>query len=227
MNNTGILFDFNGVLVDDEDIHQLAFAASLKVYGIELTDALYFDHCLGKTDKEGFLGLKKSCKSKLGRVVLGDLIEQKQAYYRKFVGSKDIFYPGVVELVQSLVKEFKLAIVTSSSRDEVRAALNVVGLIDKFQLIVTAEDVSIGKPNPEGYLKASKRIQLHNEDVVVVEDSPSGVSAAKAAGLKCIAVLHTSSAHSLRQADVIINSVSDINCVLINNVIGRASSIHK
>ncbi len=220
----GILFDYNGVLVNDEQIHKQAFQKVLDIYGINLTDDLYDHTFLGKTDQDCFKYVAKEFKSKLGSVSIKKLLQLKTNYYKKFIRKIDILYPGVEKIIRGLRKKYKLAIVTSSSRDEVVPFLSSKRLIPAFDFILTAENITRGKPNPEGYLTALKRLRLPREKVVVIEDSPNGVQSANAANLACVAVLHSVSRKRLHTADEIIGKISDLNEKIIKSVLEKITS---
>lgn len=95
----------------------------------------------------------------------------------------------------------KLAVVTSSVRSEATSLLEGLGITPFLGATVTAEDISEGKPSPEGYLKAAEQLGVEPSKCVVIEDAPSGVMAAKKAGMECIAVATTHNADELSNAD--------------------------
>jgi len=111
--------------------------------------------------------------------------------------------PHVREAVLRAAGRSRLAIVSGAARAEVDTVLRATGL-DVFEVIVTAEDVTRGKPDPEGYLLALLRLRLQAADAVAIEDSPPGIEAANAAGVRCVAVLGTVPRERLGQADEIV-----------------------
>lgn len=102
----------------------------------------------------------------------------------------------------------KLALVTGSLRVEAEIALKACGIGDCFDVVIAAEDVGLGKPNPEGYLKAIDLLNVSPEESIIVEDSPSGIKAAKAAGIDCIAVTNTHARNELSDATSVVDSLS-------------------
>lgn len=220
----GILWDYNGVIAQDEHLHEAAFREVLTRYGVVLTDQLYGQCCLGRTDAAGFEEFELRFMEQLATVSIEELIAKKQAVYQRCVVPKEILYPGAVEVLRSL-NGSPYAIVTSSTRSEVTPVVAyLAGLGVHFSGVITAEDVAKGKPDPEGYLKGLHAIKLLPAQVVVIEDSPSGVEAAKAAGLACIALCHTSTEERLREADLIVPTIRDITLELIRNVLGKNKS---
>lgn len=100
-------------------------------------------------------------------------------------------YPGVAELVRVLHRRAKLAVVSGTWRENIEAVLQASGLADAFDLIVAKEDVTRRKPDPEAYLLALKKLRLSPKSVLVLEESPSGLASARAAGIdRIVAVGH-------------------------------------
>ena len=147
------------------------------------------------------------------------MIKERERIYRDI--SKDILqiFPGAAELVEALIKnDFKLAVASSGTWDKLNFNLEEAGLEDSFKVRICANDVNEGKPDPEVYLKAAEKLGVKPEECVVIEDSYNGVKAAKAAGAKCIAVTSTFEKSKLKEADVIVNSLEEIDISMIKNI---------
>jgi beta-phosphoglucomutase len=205
----GILFDYNGVIVDDEHLQEQALADICANHGVSLTHELYVTHCLGRPDRELFQNLGSVFKQ-LTAVPVEELVNQKVRRYRHLIEEKSILFPGFTKTLQLLHTHFALAVVTGSLRSEIEPILAEENIASFFEAVITADDISRGKPNPEGYLKGIRALNLPPEKIVVIEDTPRGIEAAKAAGLKCIAVCHTVDASHLKQADIILPTVNDV-----------------
>lgn len=214
----GILFDYNGVIADDELVHEIAFGQTLKSMGLELTANTYQNCCLGRTDADGFRELSELFGAPLRQMSISDLVEQKGKHYQHLVADIDIFYPGVIDTIEILAKHFRLAIVTSSQRADIDAALQSTSIPRLVEFILTAEDVTHGKPNPQGYLIGANRLSLPLNRIAVVEDSASGVAAAVAAGLCCIAVKQTTEVERLHHADIIVDNTTDITPKMVKGL---------
>lgn len=214
----GVLFDYNGVLVDDEDVHEAAFRDVLAGMGVAMSTADYVKYCMGRTDVDGWRDLQQAFPDTVGREPIEALFRRKKAAYAAMVGNQDILYPDVLKVLENLAGEAAMALVTSALRDELAVVLGRYGLGRFFEGTVTADDVRMGKPDPEGYLRGLELLALPRTRVVVIEDSPSGVSAAKAAGLRCIAVLHTRREDELMEADRRVSTVGQVNLQLIRDV---------
>ena len=207
MNYTAICFDLDGVIVDSEPLHRAAFRSTLSYYGHQLSDYDYEKHFAGKTDEQGF---KSYFDTNNIQTPSNDLITTKNDAYAQLAEHGLIAYAGVPELIHMLHKETSLALVTGSSLNEAKLALASCGISSCFSTIVTADDISIGKPDPEGYLLATHRLNSSTlpANCIAIEDSPSGVQAAKSAGMYCVAITTTHSAEQLQLADIIVDQLS-------------------
>jgi HAD superfamily hydrolase (TIGR01509 family) len=187
-----ILFDFNGVIVDDEPQHCAALIATLAEYGYALDRDSYYRDYLGFDDRECF----RFSFGKLGRPAdepaLAEAIERKHAHYARAVRDSMRLVPGARDFVEAAALDgYQLAIVSGALRREIELVLDLAGLRPHFAEIVAAEDVSACKPDPQGYNRAREALALAPSRCVVVEDSLPGLAAARAAGLRC-AMLATS-----------------------------------
>lgn len=219
-----VIFDYNGVIADDERIHKEAFAIILRDVGISLNDALYDKHLLGRTDRDGLASLRAAFTNQFEESSIEELTQKKQKIYLSLLGSEDIIYPKAEEVICRLARFFRLGVVTSSGRNELLAVLGRGKLADKFSCLVTAEDIRYGKPDPEGYLRSLHLMAVPSSAAVAIEDSLSGVQAAKAAELKCIAVLHTTAEAKLQKADLVIPTIGYLSERLVKAVIGSGTS---
>ncbi|HLZ14959.1 MAG TPA: HAD family phosphatase [Candidatus Saccharimonadales bacterium] len=196
MNYKAVLFDMDGVIVDSEPLHVAAFRATLKRYGHDLSEEQYKQHFAGRTDEAGF----KQYFDFIGENVdLPTIMDEKARAYLELAADQLVPYPGVVEFIRDLAaRKVPLALVTGSLRAEAEVTLKAFGLTDLFKAIVAAEDISQSKPHPQGYLKGAKALGSEPADCIVIEDAPSGVKAAKAAGMRCLAVTTTYTEEELR-----------------------------
>lgn len=187
-----ILFDFNGVIVDDEPQHCDALIATLGEYGYALDRETYFREYLGFDDRECF----RFTFGRMGRAVdepaLLEAIKRKNVHYERAVRASMRLVPGATEFIESAALDgFQLAIVSGALRREIELVLGLAGLRPHFSEIVAAEDVSACKPDPQGFNRARAQLALAPGRCMVIEDSLPGLAAARAAGLRC-AMLSTS-----------------------------------
>jgi len=192
----------NGVIVNDEPLHTEAFKAVMRDRGQILTDVQYKQYFAGRTDKDGFIAYMAAIGQDFN---LGQLMQEKARAYLGMAQGTLKPYSGIVECVRALHQAgLPLALVTGSLRIEAEAVLAAFGMTAYFKAVVAADNVRAGKPDPEGYLKGSALLHVRPQDCVVVEDTPSGIRAAKAAGMSCVAVSNTHVADELKGADKVV-----------------------
>src|SRR3989339_1785583 len=111
-----VLFDMNGIIIDDEHIHEMSFRETVKPYNINLDHLTYLNCCAGRTDRAGYEEIASKFSTTLS---IDDLLNQKSQMYLKLFPANKRSYDGVIELIHSLAKDFTLALTSSSSRNEV------------------------------------------------------------------------------------------------------------
>jgi beta-phosphoglucomutase len=214
-----VIFDFNGIIVDDEPIHFELFQRVLNEEGIILTEEDYYARYLGFDDRGAFTAAYREHGRSLSRSKLARLIERKAAYYREDIKTKMRVFPGVEMLIPDLARKLPLAIASGALRNEIEIILSSIGLFDQFRAIVSAEDVPRGKPEPEIFLKALAQLNtflngapaIGAAECLVVEDSKEGIRGARRAGMKCLAVTNSHPAELLHDADSIVDSLEGVS----------------
>ena len=198
------IFDFNGTLSDDEPILYRIYAEMFEAYGRPLTGQEYVDELAGHSEEEiigRWLGRD--------RPDFEELMADRIARYRDAVSDGATVYPEVREAVRYAAARGPVAIVSGAAREEIVPVVEAAGLAPHVRAIVAAEDVTDGKPHPEGYLRALGLLGggILAADVVVFEDTEVGVAAAKAAGMYCVGITRTLGAERLACADELIPAV--------------------
>ena len=189
---SGILFDFNGVIIDDESQHCDALIATLADYGYALSRDAYYREYLGFDDRECFRFTFERMGRPQDEGTLQEAVARKHDAYEKAIRSSMRLVPGAVDFIENAALEgFQLAIVSGALRSEIDLILELADLRPHFAEIVAAEDVDACKPDPGGYNRARDMLELSPKRCVVIEDSIPGLQAARAAGLRC-AMLATS-----------------------------------
>jgi beta-phosphoglucomutase len=199
-----VAFDFNGTLSDDEPILCAIWQAIAAEHGRPLSREAYFEELAGLADPEiagRWLGVTGER--------LQAVMAERARLYRGRVADGSSVGPEMRDAVRFAAERVPLGIVSGAVREDVERVLDAAGLRDAFSVIVSAEDVQAGKPDPEGYTRARDLLgdDLAPADVLVLEDSEAGVLAAKAAGMRCIAVLGTASPERLAAADELVERV--------------------
>ncbi|MGH7772069.1 MAG: HAD family hydrolase [Candidatus Binatia bacterium] len=220
-----IIFDFNGILVDDEPIHLEMFQRVLKEEGIDLNEKDYYARYLGMDDRGCFKAAHEDHGRKIDDFSLADMILRKAVYYRESIQKRLVVFPGVKELIPALSSRFPLAVASGALRSEIETILESIGLRKYFQIIVSAEDVSEGKPNPQIFVKALSLLNKYQTDksirpseCLVVEDSKEGILGAKHAGMKCLAVTNSHPAEELAQADAVVASLEEVDAAFLEGL---------
>ena len=201
---TGILFDFNGVIVDDEAQHCDALAAALAEYDISLDREAYYRDYLGFDDRECFRFTFARHELPADSKALAKAIERKAAHYAAAIRNSMTLVPGAPEFVRAAADGgHALAIVSGALRREIELVLDTAGLREHFTTLIAAEDVSACKPDPQGYRRARASLGVPREYCVVLEDSLPGLAAARAAGIRCAALATSHPADALAGADAV------------------------
>ncbi len=217
-----VLFDFNGVLVDDEPLHAQLLARVLAEEGLALTPEEYREEYLGFDDRGCFEEAFRRAGRPLRREQLARLIARKNTYYEEIIATHGfpLFPEAEKVLCQFHESGLQLGLVSGALRREILPALRFAGWQEMFSVVVAAEDVERSKPDPEGYRKAVEWLNreprredalIHPHEVVAVEDSPAGIEAALGAGLHAVAVAHTYPPERLRRAIRVVGRLAELN----------------
>lgn len=207
-----LLMDFNGVIIDDEPIQMRVYQQIFAEQGIEMSDEDYLAS-LGMDDRT----LVRETYRRAGREIdANDVLkftETKSERWRDEIASELPLFPGVENFIRKAANEMSLGIVSMSRLDDILYVLERAGLIGLFKVIVSADEVSQPKPDPTCYREGFRQLDLARIDeghspmvhgeCVVIEDSPPGVKAARAAGLPALGVPNTVPAEELRKAGAI------------------------
>jgi beta-phosphoglucomutase-like phosphatase (HAD superfamily) len=209
----GTLFDFNGVLVDDELVHLAAFADVLGPMGITLTRELYDERYLAYDDRGCFRAVLADHGRPHDADIVASLVEAKKPFYKARIATGLRIFPGATELVKRRATLGPIGIVSGALEDEIRFAIDAMGVAELVQFIVPAEHTKACKPDPEGYVigVAHARERGAVGTIVAIEDATNGVKAAKAAGLRCVAVTHSYARGPLLEAgaDAVVDTLDE------------------
>jgi beta-phosphoglucomutase len=204
-----ILFDFNGVIINDEPLQMKAYTEIFNEESVSMTEAEYYA-CMGMDDKT-FI---KTNFDRVGKEISDEEISvisaKKTIAWRKLVEKEIPIFDGVKNFIKIAEKHFALAIVSMAKREEIEFALERIGIKDSFTAIISSENVSVCKPNPECYNAGFRLLDAENfarghhpltrKECLVIEDAPQGIMAGKSARMKTLGVSNTVSADELRAA---------------------------
>lgn len=208
----GVLFDFNGTLSDDEGVlRDLFIELASRECGVTITERQYQEDLAGRSDREIMSAIFALASGPVPEV--DEFLRLIDASYNARVAHESLIRPATRELVRALhTAGLKLGVVTGASRPQVIPALERAGLLDIFAVVVTDEDVSEGKPHPEGFQRAAAVLGLENPArIAVFEDSLPGLGAVDAAGMIAICVQGTHPREVLeRHARILIPEIGPV-----------------
>jgi beta-phosphoglucomutase len=210
MTLKAVLFDFNGVIINDERLHEQLFNEILLGENLRPKAGEYQDsNCLGRNDR----ACLQELLTRRGRVVteayLNQLILKKTKLYQEKLAQMDPLpiFPGLTDLIYQLrVAQIPLGIVSGAVRVEIELVLQRAKLADYFSVLVAGDDLLVSKPEPDGYLLAVEKLNqenpslnLRSSDCLAIEDTLAGIEAAKRAGMSVVGVANTYPFHMMQR----------------------------
>jgi len=231
-----VLFDFNGILVDDEPIHLELYQRVLAEEGIELDRRSYNERYLGLDDRGCFDAVLEAVGEESTAARVSRLVARKAAYYQERMHSDGFpFFVGAFELVDEVAAAgLMLGVVSGALREEIELALRQANRRERFKVIVAADDVLASKPDPEGYRQGLELLStqpplpdrlFHPHEVLAIEDSPTGLESARAAGLVTLGVAQTYPETALGVADAVVERLAGIGLERLTRLFASASSV--
>jgi beta-phosphoglucomutase len=212
-----IIFDFDGVITDSEILHLRAFNCVLAQHNIEITREDYYKEYLGLTDVDCFKALAEEGRLKLDEGGIEELVREKNQVFEEMVKTEGEIIDGVRDFLDMLKRnDIRMAICSGALLAEIELILGQARLGPFFEVIVSAEQIKRGKPDPEGFLLALQKLNegqqrpIAGEQCIVIEDSHWGLEAAKAAGMHTIAVTNSYSADQLAMAEKIVARLDEL-----------------
>lgn len=177
-----VMVDLDGTLFDTCEVNFLSYADAMRQFNYKLDYNYYKEYCNGKHYLEFLPQITTHDKK-----ILEQIHEFKKQAYKKYV-NKAIMNELLIDLLRKLKVSAKIALVTTASKANVNEILEVFGVTDIFDLILTREDVKHEKPNPEGFLTAMKYFNVSPKQSIIFEDSEVGIMAAEKTGALCLVV---------------------------------------
>jgi beta-phosphoglucomutase len=202
-----VIFDLDGVLVDTVSLHFKAWQKLFSEYGKTFS----FQDYKSKVDGIPSIDGAKAILAEFSQRDLYDIVVRKKEYFFEFAKEEGIKpYATSVSFVEELkAHHIKVAVISSSK--SCREILQLAGISDSFEVVVTTNDIDKGKPEPEIFLKAAQELDVPPKNCVVFEDALLGVEAAKRAGMKCVGVDRYDNPARLKDADNVISDMSNID----------------
>lgn len=209
----GIIFDFDGTILDTEEPWYIAFSKLYQQYGHELPLSLYSKIIGANKSSDNYIDPVQHLIDLVGvELSYESLREAVHLHHQELMLTKSM-RPGVIELLKVAKSNcLQIGLASSSSKDWVNHHLNRLGILDYFNAIRTSDDVDVAKPHPDLYLKTVEALGLQHDEVFAIEDSPNGCASAKAAGIKCVVVPHAiTEAMTFPDHEVRLNSLNDLS----------------
>jgi len=215
------IWDMDGVIADTAPYHFKAWREVFQKRGVNFTEEDFKRNFGQRNDTIIRNTLGGSISPSEVDVVAGE----KEENFRRRIGQNVKPLPGAVELIR-LLKErgVKIAIASSAPVENIQLVSRRLGINNYFQAIVWGREVIEGKPSPQGFLLAAKKLEVEPKNCVVLEDAIAGVTAAKRAGMKCLAVTNTHSRMSLMEADLVVDTLEAIS---VDDLAGLFNSAKK
>ena len=209
-----VLFDFDGVLVNSEPLHFHAFHEVLAVEHLDLTEEEYYRDLIGFDDKGAFRHLYQSRGLTLSPRTFLSLMAGKSRAMMDLIRRRQFSaLPGVEQFVRGLWRKHPLGICSGALREEIEAMLEGISLRDCFSVIVAAEDVTVGKTDPQGYLMTARQLgeKFHRTfdpaDCLIVEDAPTVIRSVRQVGFPVLAVATSYPPEKLAEANWVVKTL--------------------
>ena len=215
-----VIFDFDGVITHSEPLHFVALRDTLAAEGISLGEEEYYRETIGLDDRSTIRLLYRHRQIELDSATFGRVSTGKSGAFMDLIRQRRCHaLPGVCEFVRRISRAVPLAICSASRREEIEAMLDVIALRECFSVLITNDDVTVPKPDPQGYLLAVRRLgekvglALAPGDCLVVEDAPKVVRAVKQVGFPTLGVATSYPIESLSDANWAVKSLRSAEVV--------------
>ncbi|MEL7474370.1 MAG: HAD family phosphatase [Planctomycetota bacterium] len=207
----GVVFDFDGVIVDSEPLHERACRDVARSEGMEFTHEQFCDECIGHGDRLAFVAICRLNGREPEHGLVDRLCAGKPgAFLRHVFEDPPSPHAGSVSLIHAAASAYPTAVCTGSRRDEVEPILDRLGVLDRLVTLVTADDVERTKPDPAPYVLAAKRLEVEPASCVAIEDTPTGIESAVGAGYRVLGVGHTLPAERLTRAHHVVDALKGV-----------------
>jgi len=211
--NYCVIFDMDGVLADTGPIHYESWVKLAKQIGVKFSKR-FFNLTFGQ---QSISITRELVGPKIKQEVVEKWANLKELYYREMVKDELKLLPGALDLIKELhARNFKLAVGSSGPPENVDLLLSTLNIKDYFDVIITAAEVKNGKPAPDVFLIAAEKLNIKVDNCLVIEDAPVGITAARKAGMKVIALRTTHCNVDLLDADMVVQDLSSVN---INDIL--------
>ena len=213
MKLAGVIFDFDGIVVDSEPLHYQAFIDMLEPLGMGFSWDEYENVYMGMDDRDAFNTVFEKAGRALSVEEREALIEKKAHRFPELIEEKGApVFDGVVDLIRAAAEAGPLGLSSGALRIDVEPVLRKLELYDLFGAIVTADNVSRSKPDPESYEQCLRKLGAEDPSHwFAIEDTPAGMASAQGAGMKVLAVTNSYGREHLAAADQVVDTLVGVD----------------
>jgi beta-phosphoglucomutase len=202
-----VLWDLDGVIADTGTYHCHAWQHVFGERGVNFTEEHFMSHFGQRNDTI----IRDTVGNDITQEELAFIASEKEATYRRLIAGNIKSLPGAVELIKSLnTQGIKSAIASSAPPENIQIIIGGLGIEDCFQAIAWGREVTEGKPSPQIFLLAARKLETKPGNCVVIEDSIAGIDGARQAGMKCVAVANSHPRNSLEEADLVVDTLQSV-----------------
>ncbi len=223
-----VIFDFDGVVADSELLHYRAMNKAFELHGLNVSKEEHWEKYLGYTDYDNVRAVNRDYRMGWDEATVQELVRHKTRIFDEVAVAEAVIIDGVLSFVDMLRQNgIPIAVCSGETRNDIDLILEGTSLASRFDPIVTADDVKEGKPHPEGFKLALRRLndggkeRISAGQCVVIEDSHWGLEAARSAGMHTIAVTNTYDAgHLGPYAEMVVNRLDEIRMCDLQGLCG-------
>lgn len=216
-NVKAVIWDMDGVIVDTAPYHFSAWQDAFRKMRVKYTEEDFRRNFGRRNDSI----IRNILGEDISQSEVDAISEEKERDAREKMKQNVKPFPGVIELMKLLIEHrFKMALVSSSPPENIKLVTEGLGINNWFQSVISGGDVTEGKPSPQGFLLATRRLEVKPANCVVIEDAVAGVTAAKKAGMRCLAVTNTHPRTSLAEADLVVETLEAVSVKDLERLLG-------
>ena len=210
-----VLWDLDGVIADTGNYHCRAWQEIFTPMGIEFTEEHFIKHFGQRNDTI----IRDTVSPSISQEELDNIADRKEETYRRLVADNIRALPGAVELLKALDEDMiPSALASSAPPENVNIIVRGLEIESLFKAVACGREVTEGKPSPQVFLLAAEKLKINPANCVVIEDAVAGVRGAKRAGMKCVAVTNSHSGDSLKEADLVVKTLEDVDVEKLRNL---------
>jgi beta-phosphoglucomutase len=226
-----VIFDFDGVIANSEPLHLRAFQAVLAEDGLELSAEVYYSRYLGYDDVGLFQRLGADRSLGWHERHIAELVARKGVKLQELLHAGAVLFPGAADFIRRAAASVPVAIASGALRHEILEVVDAAGLGALFATVVASGDTAESKPSPEPYRLAFERLRARSGNhlqparTVAIEDSRWGLVSARGAGLRCVGVTTSYPAGELREAELVVGGLADLELEMLDDLCGRPAAV--